>query len=292
MNRFIAIFGALFFAFISVSSACFAAEGDLLQFSLDARRGGGGEIQASFRDPERRGDHFWSSGLAPAQLAGLDVGGLHAAGTRPVRFALVREPGRLDCAGTGGSGRAAGNCRFTPDSGFLDLLGRRGIGRPDRKQMLGLMALDARRAVIEALAAARYPTPTIDQLMAVTALGVDANYIRGLAAAGYRPASIDTLVEFKALGITPEWIGGFARIGRANLPSGDLVQLKALGVTPEYVLGFDRAGYPNLPAGKLVELKALGITPEFARSMTARTGRVPPVAELVELKLFGRTMRR
>jgi hypothetical protein len=288
MNRFFALLLALLFASLTVSSACVAAPSEWIHFTLESR-GGSNEVQASFHN-ERRGrdEHQWSTGFPPSQLIGLEVSGFHASGSRPLRFALVREPGRLDCSGEGGGGRASGNCAFTADPGFMQLLASRGIGRPTKDQALSLMALDVRRELIDAIAAAHYPAPTIDQLMELTAVGVNGRYIAEMARAGYHPPSIHSLVEFRALGITPEWIGGFAGIGYANIPAGELMQLKALGVTPEFVTGFDRIGYRHLPVRTLVELKALNVTPEFVRSTVGAGQALPAVSELVEMKLFGR----
>ena len=88
------------------------------------------------------------------------------------------------------------------------------------------MAVNARREMIDAIAAAHYPTPSMDNLMALAALGVDGRYIAELSRAGYRPSSIQKLVEFKALAITPQWIAGFVNVGYANVPGDGLVQLK------------------------------------------------------------------
>jgi hypothetical protein len=288
MNRCLALLCAILFAFVSVSSACMAAPSDALRFTLEPERGNE-RIHASFRDESREVDRTnWSSGFVPSELIGLDLAGFRASGTRPLRFALVREAGRLDCAGSGGASHAYGNCTFTPAARFTQLLESRGIGRPSREQAFGLMALNVGRELVDAVAAARYPTPTIDQLMAMTAVGVNGRYVTGLAQAGYRPASIDTLVEFRALGISPEWIGGFARIGYAALPADGLVQLRALNVTPEFISGFERMGYHRLPVDTLVQLKALEITPEFVRSAVGPGTAMPPVNDLVELKIFGR----
>ena len=287
MNRCIAFLLALLFATVTVSSACVAAPSDWSHFTLDGR--GNGKIQASFdNDRAGRGRDHWSTDVMPSQLVGLDIAEFRGSGTRPLRFAVVREAGRLDCSGQGGGSRASGNCGFTADPAFTDLLARAGIGRPTREQGVSLMALNVRREIVEALAAAHYPTPTIDNLMELTAVGVDGRYIADLARAGYRPRTVQSLVEFRALGITPEWIGGFARIGYDTIPSDDLMQLKALDVTPEFVAGFDRIGYGRLPVDTLVELKALNITPEFVRSVTAQGESMPPVDKLVELKIFGR----
>lgn len=288
MTRLVAFAGALLLAFISVSSACLASSPQQIHFFLEMD-GGGQRVHATFhesRDAARRTN--WSDGFSPGELVGLDLAGFRAGGTRPLRFALIREAGRLDCTGQGGSSTASGNCAFTADPAFAQLLAARGIGRPTRDQSFGLMAVNARRDLIDGIAAARYPTPTVDDLMALSALKVSRAYIDGLARAGYRPSAIHSLIEFKALGITPDWIGGFARIGYGNLPPSDLVQLRALGINPAFVSGFDQAGYRHLPVNTLVQLKALNITPEFVRSVAAGRSTMPPVNELVEMKLFGR----
>jgi hypothetical protein len=265
-----------------------AAPSDWIAFDLKAQSDRQ-EIHAAFHDEGRgRDENQWSNGFKPSELIGLDVAGFYSAGSRPLRFAVVRESGRLDCSGNGGSSRASGNCGFTPDAAFTQLLASRGIGHPSREEAIGLMALDVRRSLIDAVGVARYPTPSIDDLMAMTAVGVTSGYIGDLARAGYRPSSIDSLVEFKALEISPEWIGGLARIGYANLPSDDLMQLKALNVSADFITGFESLGYRRLPVDELVQLKALNITPEFARSAIGHGRPLPSVDELVQIKMLGR----
>ena len=290
MQRLLAMFAALVLTTVTVSSACTAAPASGqsgLSFTIEPS-GKGDRIHVNFR---RLGDrnNNWSSSYAPSELAGLDLARLRAPGTSPISFALVREAGRVDCAGTGGNALARGTCRVTSDPAFLSLLERRGIARPTEEQAYGLIALNVRRALIETLASARYPTPTISELMGLTALGVTDSYISGLARAGYRPASLDTLLEFKALDITPEYIAGFTRLGYADLPPGELVQLKALNITADYVAGFERIGYGRLPANQLVQLKALGVTPEFVAGFQRIGYRKLPVSKLVELKAVGVT---
>ncbi|HEX8841936.1 MAG TPA: hypothetical protein VF757_06515 [Sphingomicrobium sp.] len=318
MNRFFAFLFALLLTSISVASACTAAPAEWVQFKLEPAHRGGGAIEASFRDDSRANhENNWSTSFGPSELVGLDVAGFRSVGTRPLRFAVVREAGRLDCAGQGGNSYATGNCRLTLNPGFAQLLQSRGIASPTQDESWALMALDVRSSLINAIATARYPTPTISQLIELTAVGVNGDYIAGLARAGYRPESLHSLVEFRAVGVTPEWIGGFTRIGYANIPidelvqlkalniSGDyvagfqrlgyrgiradeLVQLKALNITPEYVAGFERLGYHHLPVDKLVQLKSLDITPEFVRSSGVQPGSNVPVDDLVQMKIFGR----
>ncbi|NUQ18084.1 MAG: hypothetical protein HOP95_06475 [Sphingomonas sp.] len=287
MNRCLAFLAALLVAFLSVSSACTAQSAEWIHFTLEPRINQPDRIQVSFRSGERAyEENNWSSGFRPSDLVGLDLAGLRGAGSRPLRFSVIREAGRVDCSGHGGEGYAAGYCSFTADPAFTQLLESRGIGRPTREQAFGLMALNARRELIDAVSAARYPTPSIENLMALSALNVTGDYIAGMARAGYRPATIQSLIEFKALNITPEWIAGFVHIGYGNLPADQLVQLKALNITPDYIASFDRIGYRHLPVDQLVQLKAMNITPEFVQRIEAVDSSLPPVDKLVQLKAF------
>jgi hypothetical protein len=287
MNRPIAFICALMCTIVAISSAC-AAQDETVRFTLEPQRGNDGRIRATFNDNrDARNHNNWSTGFLPSDLVGLVVSSFRSAGARPVRFAIVREAGRLDCAGSGGGEHASGTCRFTANLAFTQLLVAHGIGTPTASQGFGLMAVNARRDLVDALAAARYPTPTIENLMALAALGVDGRYVGEMARAGYRPNSIQRLVEFKALGVTPQWISGFVNIGYANVPGDGLIQMRALGITPEFILGYQRIGYRDLPVHTLVELKALGITPEFVRRSVPAGAPLPSVSHLEELRMFG-----
>ena len=289
MNRPLAFIFALMCALVTVSSACVAQSPDWIRFKLEPQASNPARIKASFREERGDRDHNnWSTGFMPSDLIGLEVSSFRNPGTRPLHFAIAREAGRLDCAGNGGNSYATGNCRFAADPAFTQLLASRGIGRPTRDQMFALTAVNARRELIDAVTASRYPTPSIDDVIALSALGVDGRYIAEMSQAGYRPQSIHSLIEFKALGITPQWIAGFARVGYANVPGDGLVQMRALDITPEFIEGYRRIGYANLPVDTLVQLKALSITPEFVRSSVHAGEPMPPVNDLVELKLFGR----
>ena len=287
MDRCLALLGALLLSLITVASACTAAPAEWIHFTLEPERGTD-RIHVSFRSEDRPShDNSWSTSFRPSDLVGLDAAGFRGSGNRPLRFAVIREAGRLDCSGQGGGSYGAGYCSFNADARFTRLLESRGIGRPTQEQSFGLMAVDARRDVIDALASARYPTPSIDDLTALSALGVNSAYIAEMSRAGYRPDTLDGLIQFKALNITPQWIGGFVRMGYGKLPADDLVQLKALDITPEFIAGFDRVGYAHLPVDQLVQLKALGITPDFVRRVAAVDNGLPPVDKLVQLKAFG-----
>jgi len=285
MNRITAFLLAVLLTSITVTSACMAnVPPQQLAFTL-SNEGGPGRVQARFRKAGQD-DHSWSSGFAEPQLAGLDGQAFRSAGSHQLRFAVIRESGRMDCAGTGGSSYATGLCNFAPASAFAARLAAAGTPAPDADDWFGLFALDVRSSLIDALRAAHYPAPTADQLMSMTAVGVSANYINDLARYGYRPDTLDNLVEFKAVGVEPRWIGGLAQIGYSRLSNSDLMQLKALGVDAAYIHSFQAAGYTRLSADDLVQMKALGVTADFARQIESVMGRQSP-DKLVELKAIG-----
>lgn len=291
MTRMLAFVAAMLLTAIMVSSACVAQSGSPLQFTIEpAHRAG--EIYVRFlRDRNGHSESNWSTSFRPSELAGLDTAALDSPGTRAIHFAILRDAGRVDCAGTGGNQMARGTCNVTPDQNFLRLLAEHGIGQPTDGQTFSLIAVNVRRDLISALGEARYPTPTIQQLIELSAVDVTPAYIRALAAQGYRPPSIQGLVEFGALKITPEYIGSFARAGYGNLKSDELVQLKALGITPEYIAGFDRIGYGRLPVDTLVQLKAMDITPEYVRAVE-QGGALPSPDHLVQLKAVSDDIRK
>src|SRR4051794_18172960 len=102
MNRVFALIGALFLSFVTIASACAADAPGTVHFTLRSEKSGD-RLQADFRSEEgSHHDNNWSSGFRPGDLIGLDLAGFRAGGTRPLRFSLIREAGRIDCSGRGG----------------------------------------------------------------------------------------------------------------------------------------------------------------------------------------------
>ena len=291
MTRMLAFIAAMLLTAITVSSACVANSAAPLQFTIEPAHHAG-EIYVRFkRDRNGHSENNWSTSFRPSELAGLDIAALDRPGTREIRFAIVRDAGRIDCAGTGGNQMAQGSCGVTTDGSFLRLLEDNRIGRPTDDQLFAMVAVNVRRDLIAALAQSHYPTPTVEQLIELSAVDVTPAYIRALAGQGYRPASINGLVEFGALKITPEFIGSFARAGYGNLKPDELVQLKALEITPEFIAGFDRIGYGRLPVDTLVQLKAMDITPDYVRAVE-QGGTLPSPDHLVQLKAVSDEIRK
>jgi len=290
MTRMLAFVAALLLTAITVSSACVASPSSPLQFTIQTRAPS--DLHVRFeRERYGRSESNWETSFRPSELVGLDVAALNSPGTRPLRFSIVRDAGRIDCAGSGGNELARGSCSTTPNADFHRFLTAHGIKAPNDEEAFNLIALDVRRDLVSALARARYPVPSIDKLIELTAVDVTPAYIDQLASQGYRPQSLQGLVEFGALKITPEYIGAFARAGYGNLPPDDLVQLKALNITPDYVAGFERIGYRHLSVDTLVQLKALDVTPEFVRAVQQGDS-LPSPDHLVQLRAVTEDMRK
>jgi hypothetical protein len=75
----------------------------------------------------------WSNDRSIAELRGLTAAQVTGP-SAPVRFALVGDAGRLDCAGNAGRLSGSGTCGFTGDPAFAAYLQAHGIGAPSRQQ--------------------------------------------------------------------------------------------------------------------------------------------------------------
>src|SRR3954470_24380874 len=108
MTRLFAFLAAMLVSFVAISSAT-ASEAETIHFRLDALRSNDGSVHGSFSNGDDRHRNQWSTDFAPGDLAGLELNRLRAQGNQPVQFALAREAGRLDCAGSGGHSTASGD---------------------------------------------------------------------------------------------------------------------------------------------------------------------------------------
>src|SRR3569623_67615 len=179
MNRPLAMLAALVVSALAVSSAI-ATPVTAMDFRMNADSNS--RIQLRLYRADDRHNGSMTSGFAPNELSGLDVAALRQPGNHPIRFALIREAGRVDCTGSGGNAVATGRCGFTPDAGFTAMLESRGIGRPNDEQSYEPAMVGATRDLVDVLAAHNYPRPDIEKLVELSAVGVDRRYDSDLAA--------------------------------------------------------------------------------------------------------------
>ena len=298
----------------------------LVDWSIERSGNQSGKVQLALRTRSNRGNGSsnWSTDYSLSELQGLSANQLEGRGAGPVRFALVREAGRLDCNGSAGNRVGNGTCRFTADQGFAALLQSRGVGRPDPKDSYHLAMSAVGRGHLDALAANGYPTASVSQLVAlgihgatpgyIQALaqsgyrlksadslvafrihGVDADYIRAMAAQGeqFRSMPADDMVAFRIHGVTPALVGAFSRLGYRQLDRGDVVAMAIHGVTPEFIESLAKLGYRDISADKLVQMRIHGVTPDYVRSLQESGISLPSAEQLVRLRISGfRPQRR
>ena len=275
---------------VGVVSPAMAEQMESISWSIEPLRADPGRVQLTVESRWRANSQStWSndrpiselSGLSPAQLAGP---------TGPVRFALVREAGRLDCNGRVGNSGGSGACGFTPDPGFAAFLQGRGIGAPNRQQAFSLTMSGVGRELVEALDRSGFQRPDIEQLTGMGIHGVDAQYVRALAGLGYR-LSADDAIAFKIHGVEPDYVRQLAAIGPQlqNINAGDLVSLKIHGVKPEFVrdMAAIQPEMRNVTADQLVEMAIHGVKPDLARSYVRLEGGRLNSDDLVAMAIHG-----
>ena len=243
-----------------------------------------------FHDESRgRDENHWSNGFKPSELIGLDVAGFYSAVRGRFASPSCAKPAASIAPAAAARRAPSGDCGFTPDAGFMQLLASRGIGRPIARA--GVWP-DGARCASRADRCGRgcaLSDPAVDDLMSMTAIGVTGNYIGDLARAGYRP-------EFDPFRWSSSRRSRSRRSGSAASPASVTRTFRrrphavegARYRRADFITGFDRLGYRRLPVDDLVQLKALNITPEFARSAVGQGRPLPSVDELVQIKMFGR----
>ncbi len=292
----------------------------LIDWSIDRTHSQNDKVQLALRTRSSgaRGSSNWSSGFPIAELQGLSAPQLAAGAAAPVRFALVREAGRLDCSGSAGNRAGNGTCRFSADPAFSALLSSRGIGQADARDSYHLTMSKVGRAHLDALQSNGYPTPSVSQLVALGIHGVTPGYIQALASSGYRLKSADSLVAFRIHGVdaeyiraiaahgeqfrnmpaddvvafrihgvTPALVGAYSRLGYRQLDRDDVVSMAIHGVSPDFIESFARLGYRDLSADKLVQMRIFGVTPDYVRSLQQSGIALRSAEQLVRLRMSG-----
>ncbi|HEY7006194.1 MAG TPA: hypothetical protein VH392_06875 [Sphingomicrobium sp.] len=263
-----------------------------ISWSIQRQSGSTDEIQLTV--DSRWGAHSrsnWSNTRRLEELQGLSAAQLMGP-SQPVRFALVKEAGRLDCAGTAGAGRGSGQCSYTPNAAFAAYLQAHGIGTPEPHQSYSLTMSGVGRDLVEALDQSGFTRPDIDQLTAMGIHGATASYVRELGGLGYR-LSPDDLVAFKIHGVKTDYIRQMATIGPAlqHISPSDLVALNIHGVKPEFVREMAAIGpaFRNVSADDLVSMAIHGVRPEMARAYVQLEGGRLNADDVVSMAIHGVT---
>jgi hypothetical protein len=260
-----------------------------VSFTLTPSTKGSDHVQLTLITSSGRSQSLNSTSVRVSELTGLDPAGITANKSVPLRFALRREAGVLDCTGTAARGRGNGTCGFETNKAFADALDSRGLGRPSPMQAFYLACGNVGISLVDELKQQGYRNIAIGDLVGAAVQGITPDYVRGIAAAGYRLRSLDQLVGFRIQGVTPEWLRGLALAdpALARASAEDVLGMRIQGVSPAWARALAELGYRGIPPRQLVAMRIHGISPDFARAAIARTGRRPDPNELVAMRLVG-----
>jgi hypothetical protein len=218
-----------------------------------------------------------------------------AQGSGPVRFALVREAGRVDLEGSFQNGRGSGTFTFTPERGFLGAMKSRGFdfenismrdgdrGEPEDKLFAAAM-LNVTTALADDLLSADFGKLDVDDLFKAAIFKVDSKFMREMKASGFPGLGMEELVKARIFKIDANYVAEATRMGFDKEPFESLVKMRIFKVTPEFVAEARGEGLNNLTVEELVKLRIFKIDAEFIRSSKA-AGVPLEVEELVRRRI-------
>lgn len=250
------------------------------------------------RRTERGGRNQMGQTYDFAELQGLTRE--QAQGSGPVRFALVREAGRVDLEGSFQSGRGSGTFTFTPDRGFVSAMKGRGFdfenspewdGKREREDRVFAAAmLNVTTALADDLLSADFGKLDVDDLFKAAIFKVDSKFMREMKASGFPGMRMEELVKARIFKIDADFLREAARLGFDKEPFESLVKMRIFKVTPEFVAEIRGEGLNNLVVEDLVKMRIFNIDAEFIRR--ARAEGVPVEVEALVQERIGVGRRR
>jgi hypothetical protein len=224
-----------------------------------------------------------------------------AQGSGPVRFALVREAGRVDLEGSFQNGKGSGTFTFTPDSSFLGAMKSRGFdfenismrdgdrGQPEDKLFAAAM-LNVTTALADDLLSADFGQLDVDDLFKAAIFKIDSKFMREMKASGFPGMRMEELVKARIFKIDADFLREAARLGFDKEPFESLVKMRIFKVTPEFVAEARAEGLNDLSVEQLVKLRIFNIDADFIRR--ARAEGVPLEVEALVRERIGVGGRR
>jgi hypothetical protein len=218
-----------------------------------------------------------------------------AAAGGPVRFALVREAGRVDLEGSFQNGRGSGTFTFTPSGGFVSSMKARGFdfdrkdswherGEPEDRVFAAAM-LNVTTALADDLLSADFGKLDVDDLFKAAIFRVDSRFMREMKASGFPGLRMEELVKARIFKIDANFVREAARLGFTNEPFESLVKMRIFKVTPAFVAEVRAEGLNDLDVEQLVKMRIFNIDADFIRR--ARAEGVPLEVEALVQERIG-----
>jgi hypothetical protein len=218
----------------------------------------------------------------------------------PVRFALVREAGRIDLEGSFQNGRGSGTFTFTPDRGFASAMKSRGFdfektswsddNREPENKLFAAAMLNVTTALADDLLSADFGQLDVDDLFKAAIFKVDSKFMREMKASGFPGLRMEELVKARIFKIDADFVRQAAQMGLDKEPFESLVKMRIFKVTPEFVAEVRGEGLNNLAIEDLVKMRIFNIDADFIRR--ARAEGVPLEVEALVNERIGVGRRR
>lgn len=218
-----------------------------------------------------------------SSLQGID---LATRGKHDVKFAVVREAGRIDAEGFVKDGEGAGVFRFTPDPGFVPAMENLGFEDIDRYKQFAMAIHDVTTDFARTMQAEKISGLDTDRLIAFRIFEVTPAFIQEMRAAGLPADDANKLVAFRVHGVTPAVVRELFGLG-LDLEEDQLIAFRVHQVTPEYVAKVKAANLGEPEANELIAMRVHGITPAYIDDMKARGLKNLTLQRLIELKVHG-----
>lgn len=261
------------------------AKSDGLHLSLERRTARGGRSQMG-----QTYDFSELQGITREQ----------AQGTGPVRFALVREAGRVELEGSFQAGKGSGTFTFTPDRGFVSAMKGRGFDFEKKEswnehgesedRVFAAAMLNVTTALADDLLSADFGKLEVDDLFKAAIFKVDSRFMREMKASGFPGMGMEELVKARIFKIDADFVREAARLGFDKEPFESLVKMRIFKVTPEFVAEVRGEGLNALAVEDLVKMRIFNIDAEFIRR--ARAEGVPLEVEALVQERIGVGRRR
>ena len=167
---------------------------------------------------------------------------------------LKGEAGAFTCTGTVHDHELYGDALFTPDTTFVDRMGKLGFTGYDSTETPGVRPPRCDQRLCSLSSASQHKGVTTDNLIALRIFKIDPAYAQSIVALGYEQPDADKLIALKIQGVNAEEVRQIRDLGfKPTLD--ELIQIRIFHITPEFVHRMQGRGLKDLTISKLVQIK-------------------------------------
>ena len=222
-------------------------------FVSAAERGGGLRLRIEDTSCKDDGNCGMFSNDSMNRFTGIALSDLSREGAQ-LTAQLKSDAGTFACAGTVRQGVLTGTSTFTPDSAFVERMGRMGFNGFDSNKLQACTFFDITEAWVQSLKNAGINGLTTDNLIALRIFHIDPAYMTEFTRLGYETPDADKLIALKVQGVNAQEVREIRDLGFQ--PSLDeLIQVRIFHITPDFIRRMQSRGLKDLTISKLVQIK-------------------------------------